>query len=63
MDEKERKKLDRQLDEMAQKLLMDAYKGCFSITEGIYQRLLIKIRDNIDTVLNNYDKGRETTGA
>lgn len=51
MNKKEQAKLDKQLDHIADGLLMDAYRETFSIVDGIYARLLVKLRDKINRTL------------
>lgn len=51
MNKKEQAKLDKQLDQIADNLLMDAYRETFSIVDGIYARLLVKLRDKINRTL------------
>lgn len=51
MNKKEQAKLDKQLDKIADKLLMEAYRETFSIVDGIYARLLVRLRDKIDRTL------------
>lgn len=48
MNKKEQKILDRQLDDIADKLLIDGWRCTLSITDDIYRRMLIKLRDRID---------------
>lgn len=51
MNKKEQKILDRQLDEIADKLLIDGWRCTYAITEGLYRRMLIKLRGRIDEKL------------
>lgn len=51
MNKKEQARLDKQLDQIADNLLMEAYRETFSIVDGIYARLLVKLRDKIDRTL------------
>ena len=51
MNKKEQERLDKQLDQIADGLLMDAYRETFSIVDGIYARLLVKLRDKINRTL------------
>lgn len=51
MNKKEQKILDRQLDDIADKLLIDGWRCTYAITEGLYRRMLIKLRDRIDDKL------------
>ena len=51
MNKKEKEKLDKQLDKIADNLLIEAYRETFSIVDGIYARLLVRLRDKIDRTL------------
>lgn len=51
MNKKEQARLDKQLDQIADNLLMEAYRETFSIVDGIYARLLVKLRDKINRTL------------
>lgn len=51
MNKKEQARLDKQLDKIADKLLLEAYRATFTIVDGIYARLLVKLRDKIDRTL------------
>lgn len=51
MNKKEQARLDKQLDQIADNLLMEAYRETFSIVDGIYARLLVRLRDKIDRTL------------
>lgn len=56
MNKKEKEKLDKQLDKIADNLLMDAYRETFSIVDGIYARLLVRLRDKINRILLNKEE-------
>lgn len=56
MNKKEQAKLDKQLDQIADNLLMDAYRETFSIVDGIYARLLVKLRDKINRTLQKKEE-------
>ena len=58
MNKKEQKILDRQLDDIADKLLIDGWRCTLSITDGIYRRMLIKLRDRIDDKLMNMEEAK-----
>lgn len=48
MNKKEQARLDKQLDQIAEDLLMDAYCSTSNILDSLYARLLVKLRDKID---------------
>lgn len=48
MNKKEKARLDKQLDQIAEDLLMDAYCATSNILDSLYARLLVKLRDKID---------------
>lgn len=48
MNKKEQARLDKQLDQIAEDLLMDAYCATSNILDSLYARLLVKLRDKID---------------
>ena len=56
MNKKEQALLDKQLDQIADNLLMDAYRETFSIVDGIYARLLVKLRDKINRTLQKKEE-------
>ena len=56
MNKKEQAKLNTQLDKIVDKLLMEAYRETFSIVDGIYARLLVRLRDKIDRTLSKKEK-------
>ena len=56
MNKKEQAKLDKQLDQIAEELLMDAYCSTSNILDSLYARLLVKLRDKIDTRLPKLPK-------
>lgn len=49
MNKKEQARLDKQLDKIAEELLLDAYCATSNILDSLYARLLVKLRDKIDT--------------
>lgn len=51
MNKKDQARLDKELDQIADNLLIEAYRETFSIVDGIYARLLVKLRDKIDRTL------------
>lgn len=51
MNKKEQVRLDKQLDKIADNLLIEAYRETFSIADEIYARLLVRLRDKIDRTL------------
>ena len=56
MNKKEQMNLDRQLDKIADKLLIDGFRCTYAITEGLYRRMLVKLRDRIDEKLKNTEE-------
>lgn len=51
MNKKQQERLDKELDKIADNLLMEAYRETFNIVDGIYARLLVRLRDKIDRTL------------
>lgn len=51
MNKKDQARIDKELDKIADNLLMEAYRATFNIVDGIYARLLVKLRDKIDRTL------------
>lgn len=58
MNKKEQKKLDRQLDDIADKLLIDGWRCTYAITEGLYRRMLVRLRDRIDDKLMDMEASK-----
>lgn len=58
MNKKEQKILDRQLDEIADNLLIDGWRCTYAITDGLYRRMLIKLRDRIDDKLKIMEEAK-----
>lgn len=58
MNKKEQKILDRQLDDIADKLLIDGWRCTYAITEGLYKRMLVRLRERIDVKLNNMEEAK-----
>lgn len=48
MNKKEKASLEKQLDQIAEELLLDAYCATSNILDSLYARLLVKLRDKID---------------
>ena len=48
MNKKEQARLDKELDQIAEELLLDAYCATSKILDSLYARLLVKLRDKID---------------
>ena len=56
MNKKEQKIVDRQLDDIADKLLLDGWRCTYAITDGLYKRMLFRLRDKIDEKLKNTEE-------
>ena len=51
MTQKDQKKLDAQLSQIGDKLIMEGWKACNAITEDYYIRLLEIMQESIDVRL------------
>ena len=58
MNKKEQKILDRQLNDIAESLLIDGWRCTYAITEGLYRRMLGKLRDRIDDELMDMEASK-----
>ena len=58
MNKKEQKILDRQLDDIAESMLIDGWRCTYAITEGLYRRMLVRLRDRIDEKLKDMEAGK-----
>ena len=62
MNKKEQNILDRQLDDIADKLLMDGWLSTNEITEvtyrRLYRRMLVKLRGKIDEKLKVLEEAK-----
>lgn len=56
MNKKERMKLDKQLDKIVDELLSDGLCSTNAIVEGLYARMLFKLRDKIDELVKGYER-------
>ena len=61
MTKKEQQKLDNQLADIADKLIMDGWKACNAITEEYYLRLLEIMHESIDVRIDYIKERRLKT--
>lgn len=52
MTKKENESIDRQLETLANNMLMTGWLGVSNITDEIYKRLLVKLKEKIDYQLS-----------
>lgn len=53
MTKKERQSYDRNIDEIADKQIIDAYKKALEATDDIYLDILLRMRTKIDAKIKN----------
>lgn len=58
MNKKEQKILDRHLDDIAESMLIDGWRCTYAITEGLYKRMLVRLREKIDVKLKNMEEAK-----
>ena len=53
MTKKERQSYDRNIDEIADRQIIGAYKKAIEVTDGVYLDILLRMRTKIDAQIKN----------